>query len=154
VCLLRIDHHNDGDAADDGIPNNHAGRSWFANHAFAMLVNDIFDPSLCKVDVDSYPDECWCTDRELDGDDTWTNDYRDRVIDDVPSPPEGTDLEYITKIKHINECTKKYLGSCWGYYCTKFYVYDCITGAESTIWRRHPDRSPLNEEDGTTCPGH
>jgi len=32
--------------------------------------------------------------RDLDGDDTWTNDYRDRVIDDVPSSSPGTPNDY------------------------------------------------------------
>jgi len=67
---------------------------------------------------------------------------------------DGTELKFITKIKHINVCTQKYLGSCWGYYCTKFYEYDCITGEESTIWRRDPDDKPNVETDGEPCPGH
>jgi hypothetical protein len=68
---------------------------------------------------------------------------------------EGTNLKYITKIKHMNQCNAKYLESCWGWYCTKFYEYDCIAGTESTVWRRDKDSPPEDENDGEdTCPGH
>jgi hypothetical protein len=67
---------------------------------------------------------------------------------------EGTDKKVFTKIKHINEKSTKYIQGCLGYYCTKFYEYDCITGASNTIWRRRADSPPLNEQDGETCPGH
>jgi len=82
----------DGDAADDGIPNNHAGRSAFANHAFARLGESIYDASLGCVDVDLDPDDgpIHFPYRYLDGEDTWTNTYRNRVIDNVPAPPSGT----------------------------------------------------------------
>jgi hypothetical protein len=67
---------------------------------------------------------------------------------------DGTEKKVFTKIKHINEKRNKYIEGCWGYYCTKFYFYDCITGASNTIWRRRADCQPLNEQDGETCPGH
>jgi len=87
----------DGDAADDGIPNNHAGRSgFFGYHAFARLNGWIYDASGGCVDVDFYPDSgpihfpyCY-----LDGDDTWTNKYKDRVVDDVPASTPGTPVNY------------------------------------------------------------
>jgi len=66
---------------------------------------------------------------------------------------EGTDKQVFTKIKHINEC-HKYTGGCFGWYCTKFYEYDCITGASSTTWRKKDDEHPLDEGDGVQCPGH
>lgn len=67
----------------------------------------------------------------------------------------GTDLKVITKIKHINTETNKAGGGCTGYYCAKFYTYDCVTGASSTIWQRNQDHPPINESDGDNgCPGH
>ena len=66
----------------------------------------------------------------------------------------GTDKKVFTKIKHMNQKRSKYIQGCWGYYCTKFYEYDCITGSEGTIWRRDPDETPWEETDGEECPGH
>jgi len=86
----------DGDAADDGILNNHAGRSKFARHAFSRRGDFIYDASVCCVDVDLDPDDgpihfpYWY----LDGYDTWTNDYDGRVIDDNPASSPGTPANY------------------------------------------------------------
>ncbi len=60
------------------------GRSSFGNHAFTRVANNIYDGSGGQVDVDSDPDGPPHTARDLDGNDTWQNDYRDRVIDDNP----------------------------------------------------------------------
>ena len=66
------------------------GRSRFSNHAFARLSDDIYDASGGTVDVDGTPDAAPHTStRYLDGDDTWTDDYRDRVIDDDPASSPG-----------------------------------------------------------------
>jgi hypothetical protein len=68
---------------------------------------------------------------------------------------EGTNLKYITKIRHENIETNKDGGGCPGFYCSKFYEYDCITGFGYPVWRRDPDYPPQSETDGTDdCPGH
>ncbi len=95
-------HHDDspivdGDAVDDGIPWNHAGRSGFSNHAFARYGGWIYDASVGKVDVDADPDDGPThIARELDGDDKW-GDYKYWVIDGYPpstSPQDhGFDVE-------------------------------------------------------------
>lgn len=63
------------------------GRTGFGNHAFARLISgDIYDASGGKVDVDGDPDDGPPhTAHDLDGDDTWTNDYDGRVIDPAPN---------------------------------------------------------------------
>jgi len=93
----------DGDAANDWIDDNHAGRSLFGNHGFARLGQDIYDASGGEVDIGSPPwdanDSCDPNRPDygppfnahaLDGNDTWGSSYRDRVIDDFPVPPLGT----------------------------------------------------------------
>ena len=96
LYLLWIDLHNDGDAADDGIPNNHAGRSLFGNHGFARLGEGIYDASVGCVDVDLDPDDgpIHFPYRYLDGDDTWSSDYENRVIDDNPSSTTSSPVNY------------------------------------------------------------
>jgi hypothetical protein len=74
----------------DGDANSSDGRSGFARHGFTRLGGDIYDASGGQVDDDANPDEAPHTARELDGDDTWSSDYDDRVIDDVPSSSPGT----------------------------------------------------------------
>jgi hypothetical protein len=78
----------------DGDANSSDGRSAFSNHAFARLSGDIYDASGGQVDDDANPDEAPHTARELDGDDTWSNDYDGRVIDDTPSSSPGTPTNY------------------------------------------------------------
>lgn len=80
----------DGDAADDGIHNNHTGRSRFGRHGFSVKNSYIYDASAGIVDVDSNPDEGPVTHRLLDGRDTWDSSYKDRVIDDNPASSPGT----------------------------------------------------------------
>jgi hypothetical protein len=75
----------DGDSADDGISGNHAGRSFFGNHGVARIGNYIFDASVGQVDVNAPIDRPPCTAYSLDGDDTWTSNYRTKVIDNNPS---------------------------------------------------------------------
>jgi hypothetical protein len=69
------------------------GRSSFGNHAFTRVGNNIYDGSGGKVDVDGDPDGVPHTTRNLDGNDTWQNNYRNRVIDDNPvsNPANPTD---------------------------------------------------------------
>lgn len=63
------------------------GRSYFQNHAFCLLGSDVYDACL-KADTDSNPDappheESWVT--------GWTwGYYKSKVIDNNPSPPNGT----------------------------------------------------------------
>jgi len=78
----------------NGDWDSSAGRSLFGNHGFARLGNDIYDASGGQVDVDGDPDGAPHTARDLDGDDTWTNDYDDRVIDDNPSSSPGSPTNY------------------------------------------------------------
>lgn len=62
------------------------GRSQFGNHGFTRLSGQIYDGSGGQVDVDTDPDACSSNiPRDLDGNDSWTNSYRTRVIDDVPA---------------------------------------------------------------------
>ncbi len=71
------------------------GRSRFGNHAFARLDGWIYDASLGCVDVDLDPDDgpIHFPYRYLDGDDTWTNDYRNRVIDNFPAVTPGSPVD-------------------------------------------------------------
>lgn len=92
-------HHDDspivdGDAADDGIPWNHAGRSGFAKHAVARYGASIYDASAGKVDVDADPDYGPPhTEYSLDGGDHWSG-YKDKVIDDNPPSSPTSPLDY------------------------------------------------------------
>lgn len=66
-------------------------RTGFGNHGFTMLGGQIYDGSGGKVDIDTDVDNCSSVNpRNLDGNDSWTNDYKNRVIDNVPLPPYGT----------------------------------------------------------------
>ena len=56
---------------------------------------NIFDASGGQVDIDDDPDygpphEA----HELDGEDNWNNDYKDRVIDNVPASSPSTPTTY------------------------------------------------------------
>jgi len=74
-----------------GDSSSSQGRSSFANHAFTTLSGQIFDGSGGQVDIDGNPDDLPAGQpHELDGDDSWLNLYRDRVIDDVPASSPGT----------------------------------------------------------------
>jgi len=84
----------DDDPIVNGDWDEDDGRSGFGNHAFARLSGDIYDASGGQVDVDGTPDAAPHTSRSLDGDDTWTDDYRDRVIDDDPASSPGTPTPY------------------------------------------------------------
>jgi hypothetical protein len=108
------DHYDDspildGDDTNDGIPYNDAGRSSFGNHGFSRLGNYIYDASGCQVDTGGPGDPAspgGDTDgdrvdygppfvaRDLDGNDTWTGNYENRVIDDNPSSSPGTPTNY------------------------------------------------------------
>jgi hypothetical protein len=75
----------------DGDFDHSQGRSSFGNHAFARLGGQIYDASGGQVDTDSDPDTLPAgTPRDLDGDDSWTASYRNRVIDDNPVSNPGT----------------------------------------------------------------
>ena len=80
----------------DGDWSTTDGRSKFSNHAFSMLGSDIFDGSGGKVDVDADPDGAPHTAHILDGNDTWTNNYKNRVIDNNPpsSPTNPTNYNF------------------------------------------------------------
>ncbi|MEM7244583.1 MAG: hypothetical protein AAF533_04530 [Acidobacteriota bacterium] len=75
-----------GDSSSDANGN----RSSFANHAFTRVGVLIFDASGGRVDIDSDPDDPPHVAQELAGSDSWTSNYRDEVIDFVPSSNPGT----------------------------------------------------------------
>ncbi len=84
-----------GDTANDGIFDNHAGRSAFGNHGFSRLAGYIFDASGGQVDVDGDPDfGPPFTARLLDGHDTWSNLYQTRVIDNNPPYATAAPIDY------------------------------------------------------------
>jgi len=72
------------------------GRSSFGNHGFARLGEGIYDASAGCVDVDLDTDDgpIHFPYRYLDGDDSWNSNYKDMVIDDVPSSTPGTPSNY------------------------------------------------------------
>jgi hypothetical protein len=71
------------------------GRSGFGNHGFTRLAGQIYDGSGGQVDIDGDPDACAGTiAHDLDGDDSWTNQYQAKVIDDVPASSPGTPTDY------------------------------------------------------------
>jgi len=89
------------------------GRSSFGNHGFARLGGNIYDGSGGQVDTGGPGDPAspgGDTDgdrpdygppfvaRDLDGDDTWPNDYRNRVIDDNPTSNPGTPTNYTLSV--------------------------------------------------------
>jgi len=74
----------------DGSWDDEDGRSLFGNHAVARLGEDIYDASVGRVDADDTPDAAPHFTEYLDGDDTWTDDYRGRVIDNEPASSPGT----------------------------------------------------------------
>jgi len=80
----------------DGDGSIIEGRSGFANHAFARIDGWIYDASGGCVDVDLDPDDgpIHFPYRYLDGDDTWTNNYRNRVIDNFPAVTPGSPVDY------------------------------------------------------------
>jgi hypothetical protein len=64
------------------VGEDDAGRSKFANHAFCMIDNDIYDACL-TVDIDINPDAAPHTESWATG---WIwDDYKSRVIDDNPA---------------------------------------------------------------------
>ena len=70
-------------------------RSGFGNHGFSRLSGYIYDGSVGRVDIDNDPDYGPpFTEYELDGGETWTNDYDDIVIDYVPTSNPGTPTVY------------------------------------------------------------
>jgi hypothetical protein len=72
------------------------GRTGFGNHAFARLGEWIYDSSGGCVDVDLDPDDgpIHFPYRYLDGDDTWANSYKNRVVDDNPASTPGSPDNY------------------------------------------------------------
>jgi len=58
------------------------------------LGSDIFDASGGRVDVDGDPDGSPHNARYLDGNDTWSNDYAGRVIDDNPPSNPASPVNY------------------------------------------------------------
>lgn len=79
-----------------------------------------------------------------EGDNYWL--YKEATI-------QGTSNQIFTKMKHINSDEDGNEG-CDGYYCTKIEIYNCLTGASTTYWRRDPDSAPLDIDQGIECPGH
>lgn len=92
----------------DGDWDSSDGRSSFGYHAFASVSYYIYDASGGEVDIGSPPwdanDSCDpnrpdygppFNAHELDGDDTWSSSYKDRVVDDVPSSPTQTPVPHI-----------------------------------------------------------
>jgi hypothetical protein len=70
---------------------------------------------------------------------------------------EGTNKKVFTKMKHVNPSSCLYLEGCWGYYCTKIVIYNCLTGehiGDSPYWRRDDEEKPLDIDEGEPCPGH
>ena len=62
------------------------GRRGFGNHAFARIDEWIYDASVGSVDVDLDPDDGPIhLYGNLNGDDTWTNAYAEKVIDREPN---------------------------------------------------------------------
>ena len=99
----------DSNAIVDGDWDSSDGRSGFLGyHAFASVSYYIYDASGGEVDLGTSPwDPNDSTDgdrpdygppfnaHELDGDDTWSSSYKDRVVDDVPSSPTQTPVPHI-----------------------------------------------------------
>ena len=66
-------------------------RTGFGNHGFSRLSGYIYDGSVGRVDIDNDPDYGPpFTEYELDGGETWANDYDGIVIDYVPTSNPGT----------------------------------------------------------------
>jgi len=71
------------------------GRSYFGNHGFSRLAGQIFDGSGGQVDTDSYADTLPVgAAYALDGHDSWTGSYKNRVIDQKPAFTTGTPTVY------------------------------------------------------------
>ncbi|MCP4678618.1 MAG: hypothetical protein GY854_24520 [Deltaproteobacteria bacterium] len=93
-------YYNPNPIVDGDASYSSDQRSSFGNHSFARVNNNLFDASGGQVDVDTDPDDCPPhTPRDLDGNDTWTNDYRNRVIDDNPSSNPGTLSPYSLSVQ-------------------------------------------------------
>lgn len=76
---------------DDSYSSNR--RCSFGNHGFTRFRDQIYDGSGGRVDADTNPDNCFSaavTPRNLDGNDSWLSDYKNRVIDDYPTFSSGT----------------------------------------------------------------
>jgi hypothetical protein len=79
----------------DGDWGSSQGRCGFGNHGFTRLGGQIFDGSGGQVDNDTDADfGPPHTPYDLDGNDSWTASYRDRVIDDNPVSTPGTPTDY------------------------------------------------------------
>ncbi|NIP25294.1 MAG: hypothetical protein GWN67_07430, partial [Phycisphaerae bacterium] len=86
--------------AANPIVDGDSFRTSFGNHGFSRLDSDIYDGSVGRVDIDSDPDDGPpFTEYELDGDDTWTNDYDEIVIDYVPTSNPGTPTVYTFSVE-------------------------------------------------------
>jgi hypothetical protein len=77
------------------IVDGDAVRSSFGNHGFSRLNGLIYDGSGGQVDVGGDPDfgpphTPW----DLDGADSWTGNYKGKVIDNVPASYPGTPTPY------------------------------------------------------------
>ncbi len=74
---------------------NADGRSRFGNHGFTRVAGQIYDGSGGQVDADLNPDACTAVSaRLLDGNDSWTSNYKNRVIDDDPSSSTSAPADY------------------------------------------------------------
>jgi hypothetical protein len=79
----------------DGDWSSAQGRCRFGNHGFSRVSDYILDGSGGQVDVDADPDYGPPhTARELNGADTWTNNYRYLVIDNYPVSYPGYPTDY------------------------------------------------------------
>jgi len=89
--------NNPFDAAHPVVPGD-SGRTSFGNHGFTRLNGMIYDASVGYVDSDIDPDDCPCDFYALDGDDSWGNNYRNRVIDNVPASNPGAPTNYSSNV--------------------------------------------------------
>jgi len=90
---------NNSNPVVDGDWSKSEGRSAFENHAFATLNGKIYDASAGCVDILDPDDGPIHVPYLLDGDDTWENNYKTRVIDNFPKVAPGNPVDYSFDVK-------------------------------------------------------